>query len=113
GEPQEYGYAARLGLHPSCEREVIAQLIELHRQRAAYASRDRRVDPHEFFYTEQNARLVKNAEAYYRTMFGGRADSWNLRDRHMVDTLRELMRFLDRGVSNARVGVWGQHSHLR
>jgi erythromycin esterase-like protein/predicted phosphoribosyltransferase len=112
GEPQEYGYAARLGLHPSCEREVIAQLIELHRQRAAYASRDGRVAADEFFYTEQNARLVKNAEAYYRTMFGGRADSWNLRDRHMVDTLRELMRFLERERPNPRVVVWAHNSHL-
>src|SRR6185369_4509747 len=93
-EMQEYGYAATAGLHPSCEREVITQLLELHRQRAEYASRDGRVAADEYFYAEQNARLVKNAEEYYRAMFRGRDESWNLRDRHMTDTLVELVDFL-------------------
>lgn len=109
---QQYGYAASSGLHPSCEREVVTQLLELHRQRAEYASRDGRVAADEFFYAEQNARLVTNAEGYYRTMFLGRADSWNLRDRHMVDTLQELMRFLDRTRPGARLVVWAHNSHL-
>ena len=109
---QEYGYAASFGLHPSCEREALNQLVELHRQRAAYASRDGRVAADDFFYAEQNARLVRNAEEYYRTMFRGRAESWNLRDRHMVDTLQELMRFLDRTRPGARVVVWAHNSHL-
>lgn len=111
-ELQEYGYAASFGLYPSCEREVVTQLLDLHRQRAEYASRDGRVAPDEFFYAEQNARLVKNAEEYYRTMFRGRVDSWNLRDRHMVDTLQELLRFLDRMQPRARVVVWAHNSHL-
>jgi erythromycin esterase-like protein/predicted phosphoribosyltransferase len=111
-ELQKYGYAASFGLHPSCEREVITQLLELHRQRSEYARRDGRVAADEFFYAEQNARLVKNAEEYYRTMFTGRADSWNLRDRHMVDTLNELLRFLDHTRPNARVVVWAHNSHL-
>ena len=109
---QEYGYAASAGFHPSCEREVVTQLFELHRQRLDYASRDGRVAADEFFFAEQNARLVKNAEEYYRTMFRGRADSWNLRDRHMVDTLQELVRFLDRPRPGARVVVWAHNSHL-
>ena len=111
-EMQEYGYAASVGLHASCEREVVSQLLELHRQRAEYASRDGRVAADEFFYAEQNARLVKNAEEYYRTMFRGRADSWNLRDRHMVDTLRNLMQFLDRTHPRGRIVVWAHNSHL-
>ena len=111
-EMQEYGYAASAGFHPSCEREVVTQLLELHRQRLDYASRDGRVAADEFFFAEQNARLVRNAEEYYRTMFKGRADSWNLRDRHMVDTLRELVRFLDRTQPGARVVVWAHNSHL-
>ncbi|HEX2444056.1 MAG TPA: erythromycin esterase family protein, partial [Vicinamibacterales bacterium] len=109
---QEYGYATRLGLHPSCEREAVAQLLELHRRRVDYASRNGRVTPDEFFYAEQNARLVKNAEEYYRTMFGGRVESWNLRDRHMAETLRELVAFLDRTRPGARVVVWAHNSHL-
>ncbi len=111
-EMQEYGYAASFGLHPSCERETVAQLVDLHRQRADYASRDGRVEPDDFFFAEQNARLVKNAEEYYRTMFRGRADSWNLRDRHMVETLQELLNFLAITRPGARVVVWAHNSHL-
>jgi len=111
-EMQEYGYAASAGLHPSCEREVITQLVELHRQRADYASRDGRVAADEYFFAEQNARLVKNAEEYYRTMFRGREASWNLRDRHMASTLQELLRFLDRSRTGSRVVVWAHNSHL-
>ena len=111
-EMQDYGYAANAGFHPSCEREVVTQLLELHRQRVAYASRDGRVAADEFFQAEQNARLVRNAEEYYRTMFRGRADSWNLRDHHMVDTLQELVRFIDRTRPGARVVVWAHNSHL-
>jgi erythromycin esterase-like protein/predicted phosphoribosyltransferase len=111
-EMPEYGYAASAGFHPSCEREVLTQLLDLHRQRAEYASRDGRVAADEYFFAEQNARLVKNAEEYYRTMFRGREESWNLRDRHMVDTLEQLMAFLDRSKSGARIVVWAHNSHL-
>lgn len=111
-EMQEYGYAASLGVHPSCEREVVQQLLDLHRQRAEYASRDGRVAADEFFYAEQNARLVRDAEQYYRIMFRGRVESWNLRDRHMTDTLHELLRFLERSQPGARIVVWAHNSHL-
>ena len=111
-EMQEYAYSAGYGLTPSCEREVVAELVELQRRRADYASRDGRVAPDEFFYAQQNARLVRNAEEYYRTMLHGRAASWNLRDRHMTETLFELRRFLDRAGRGARVVVWAHNSHL-
>jgi erythromycin esterase-like protein len=110
-EPQSYGYAARLGLTPTCEREVVAQLVEMQRQRAAYASRDGRVARDDFFYAEQNARLVTNAEQYYRSMFVGRDESWNLRDRHMTDTIVELQRFLSADGA-AKIVVWAHNSHL-
>jgi erythromycin esterase-like protein/predicted phosphoribosyltransferase len=111
-ELQEYAYAAGYGLGPSCEREVVSELLELHRRRADYASRDGRVAADDYFYAEQNARLVRNAEEYYRTMFRGRAESWNLRDRHMAETLRELLHFLDKARPRARVVVWAHNSHL-
>jgi erythromycin esterase-like protein len=107
-----YAYAAGLGLADSCEREAVGQLVELHRRRADYASRDGRVAADDFFYAEQNARLVRNAEEYYRTMFLGRVESWNLRDRHMTDTILELMRFLDHERPGARLVVWAHNSHL-
>jgi erythromycin esterase-like protein/predicted phosphoribosyltransferase len=109
--PQSYGYAAQIGLTPTCEREAIAQLVEMQRQRAAYASRDGRVARDDFFYAEQNARLVTNAEQYYRSMFRGRDESWNLRDRHMTDTIAELLRFLSSN-GTARIVVWAHNSHL-
>ena len=111
-DAQSYGYAASFGMSPTCEREVLTQLLELHRQRVAYASRDGRVAADEYFFAEQNARLVKNAEEYYRTMFVGRNESWNLRDTHMVETLEELRQFLARSRQDPRVVVWAHNSHL-
>jgi erythromycin esterase-like protein/predicted phosphoribosyltransferase len=113
-EMQQYGYAATFGLTPSCERDVLNQLMDLQRRRADYANRDGRVAADDFFFAEQNARLVSNAEAYYRSMFQGRAASWNLRDRHMADTVGELLTFLERtrGGEQARLVIWAHNSHL-
>jgi erythromycin esterase-like protein len=92
---------------------VIGQLIELRRRAAEYASRDGRVAEDEFFFAEQNARLVKNAEEYYRAMFRGRVSPWNLRDRHMVETLHALAAHLERRDGRAaKVVVWAHNSHL-
>jgi erythromycin esterase-like protein/predicted phosphoribosyltransferase len=112
GEVQAYAYAAGSGLLPSCEREVVVQLADLHRRRADYASRNGRVAPDDYFFAEQNARLVKNAEEYYRTMLRGHVESWNLRDRHMVETLRDLLTFLDKSRPGGRVVIWAHNSHL-
>jgi erythromycin esterase-like protein len=112
GEMQTYAYATGSGLSPSCERDVVEQLLELHRARAVYASRNGRVAPDDFFFAEQNARLVRNAEEYYRTMLRGRAESWNLRDRHMAATLQDLLAFLERTTPGARIVVWAHNSHV-
>jgi erythromycin esterase-like protein len=111
-DTQAYGYAASFGLTQSCEKEVVAQLIELQRRSAEYASRDGRVAEDEFFHAEQNARLVKNAEQYYRTMFQGHVSSWNLRDTHMTDTLDALASHLDAQVGRSKIVVWAHNSHL-
>src|SRR5436305_5744153 len=109
---QAYGYAASFGMAEPCEREVVTQLVELRRRAADYASRDGRVAQDEFFFAEQNARLVKNAEEYYRVMFRGRVESWNFRDRHMAETLDALVAHLNAQGQEARVAVWEHHSHL-
>jgi erythromycin esterase-like protein/predicted phosphoribosyltransferase len=109
--PQDYGYATALSLHPSCERQVVAQLLDLHQRRAELAARDGRVAADAFFFAEQNARLVRNAEAYYRKMLSGR-ESWNLRDAHMVETLAALEAFLGRSRHDARLVVWAHNSHI-
>jgi erythromycin esterase-like protein len=111
-EMQAYAYTSRLGVHASCEREVVSQLVELRRRAAEYARRDGRVAADDYFVAEQNARLVKNAEEYYRSMIGGRVESWNLRDRHMTDTLHALMEHLDAPERPARIVVWAHNSHL-
>jgi len=111
-DTQAYGYAASFGLSPSCEEEVVRQLTELRRQAAEYASRDGRIARDEYFYAEQNARLVQNAERYYRTMFQGRVSSWNLRDAHMVDTLLALAGFLESEGAEPKIVVWAHNSHL-
>src|SRR5437016_842890 len=111
-DTQAYGYAASFGITESCEREVIGQLLEMRRRAVDYASRDGRVAQDEFFFAEQNARLIKNAEAYYRTMFRGRVESWNLRDGHMAETLDALVKHLDSQGEPARVAVWEHNSHL-
>jgi erythromycin esterase-like protein len=87
-------------------------LLELRRRAAEYAKRDGRVAEDEFFYAEQNARIARNAEAYYRAMFRGRVSSWNLRDRHMAETLHELVEHLGCAIGRTRVVVWAHNSHL-
>ena len=89
-DSQAYGYATTLGTEEPCEPEVVDQLLELQRRAAEYAQRDGHLAEDRFFYAEQNARLVRNAERYYRSMFRGRVSAWNLRDRHMAETLDAL-----------------------
>ena len=108
-DSQAYGYAASFGLSKSCEDEVVGQLVEMQRRAADLASRDGHVEPDGFFVAEQNARLVKNAERYYRAMFGSRVSSWNLRDQHMVEILDALVKYLG---PSAKVVIWAHNSHL-
>jgi len=111
-DPQAYGYAASYDVRESCEDDVVEQLVELRAKAAEYARRDGRVTPEDLFFAEQNARLVANAERYYRAMFAGRAESWNLRDRHMADTLDALATHLSSPGRPAKIVVWAHNSHL-
>jgi erythromycin esterase-like protein len=109
-DPQLYGYATTRGQAESCEDEVTAQLSELRRKYGELMRRDGQLARDEFFYAEQNARLVANAERYYRSMFRGREESWNLRDQHMTETLDSLVRHFDNG--RAKAIVWAHNSHF-
>jgi erythromycin esterase-like protein len=111
-DTQAYAYAAAIGASRSCEDDVVAQLIDLRRRAAEYATRDGRIAADEYFFAEQNARLVRNAEEYYRAMFKGRDESWNLRDTHMVETLEALLEHVRRTSGEARAVVWAHNSHL-
>jgi erythromycin esterase-like protein len=110
-DPQGYGYATGFGAAESCADEAVGQLLEFQRRTAELMQRDGRLAEDEFFFAEQNARLVKNAEAYYRSMFRGR-ESWNLRDTHMAETLDALAAHLDRQGRHAKVVIWAHNSHL-
>jgi erythromycin esterase-like protein/predicted phosphoribosyltransferase len=105
-DAQNYGLLTKLNVTKSCEQEAIAQLVEMQR----LAGDPNRHPDH--FFAEQNARLVKNAESYYRSMYLGRASSWNLRDQHMAETLDALEDYLSRGGSPAKIAVWEHNSHL-
>lgn len=111
-DAQDYGYVTGLGAAEPCEEEVVAQLLELQRLTAELAGRDGRGGEDAIFSAEQNARLARDAEAYYRSLFRGRASSWNLRDRHMADTLDAVTAHLDRRLGRSKVVVWAHNSHL-
>jgi erythromycin esterase-like protein len=111
-DTQAYGYAAEFGLSQSCEDQAVQQLLDLQRQAASLSRNDGAIPDDEFFQAEQNARLVKNAEEYYRTMFRGRVSSWNLRDSHMAETLDALISHLDRRYGRSKVVVWEHNSHV-
>jgi erythromycin esterase-like protein len=111
-DARAYGYATAIGTRPSCEDDAVRQLLELQRSATEYASRDGRVAADALFSAEQNARLVRNAERYYRLMLTSDATSWNLRDGHMAETLIELERHLEREGRAPKVIVWAHNSHL-
>jgi erythromycin esterase-like protein len=108
-DPQVYAYETGLGGAEPCERRVIEQLLDL---RIAAAG-EGWLDDDDHFYAEQNARLVVNAEEYYRAVFRGGHASWNLRDRHMAGTLEALAAHLERTRGRpAKAAVWAHNSHL-
>lgn len=110
---QAYGYAAAFGAGESCERQVVEQLIDLQRHTIDHLLDDGTDAEDHLFYAERNAWSVRDAEEYYRTMFRGRVASWNLRDRHMADTLDALIAHLDRRADTpSRVVVWAHNSHV-
>jgi erythromycin esterase-like protein len=104
-DPARYGHVALTRGFALCEQGVVDTLRDLLESRLEY-SRD---DGARFFDAAQNARLVRNAEAYYRAMYYGSADSWNLRDSHMFDTLQHLL--AARG-EDAKAVVWAHNSHI-
>ena len=113
GDGQAYGFAAAFGAGESCEEEMLEQLVDLQRHALEYARRDGLIAADEFFYAEQNAKVVQASAEYYRTMFSGRVSSWNLRDQHMAGTLDALAGHLSRQRGRpAKIVVWAHNSHV-
>src|SRR5438445_2005135 len=101
-DSQVYGLMVGLGSAPSCEQEVIAMLVDMRRHAATAQRGGSTADEEAAFDAEQNARLVKNAEEYYRSMYLREESSWNLRDSHMDETLEALERHLGRHGKRAK-----------
>lgn len=104
-DPASYGHAALTGTFQTCEAQVVAALKDLMAKRNAYADKD----GERFLDASQNAQLVVNAERYYRTMYYGSRASWNLRDQHMFDTLKTLLKHHRPGAKGV---VWAHNSHV-
>lgn len=112
-DPQRYGYATTFGLKKDCELEVMRQLIGMTAKLEHYEKIDGIAGFDEAFYAAQHARVAQNAEAYYRAMFLGRNESWNVRDSHMMDTLDALRGHLERRSGQpAKIVVWAHNSHI-
>ncbi len=104
-DPAAYGQAVLVGRYQSSEQAVVAMLRDVLAHRVEYT----RSDGERLFDAAQNARLVADAERYYRAMYYGGAESWNLRDTHMFDTLRALLAFY--GPQSKGI-VWEHNSHV-
>ena len=112
-DPQQYGYAVNFAMRPDCEEEVVQQLVAMVSNVPDYTKQDGVQASDEAFYAAQNARVAQNAESYYRTMFHGRDESWNVRDTHMADTLDALCEHLSKRRGDAaKVVVWAHNSHI-
>jgi erythromycin esterase len=92
----------------SCEDEIIDMLVHLHSKANQYKS-DGLASREGYFNAEQNAIVAKNAELYYRKMMQGGTATWNIRDTHMMDTLKRLMEFHGK---QARSIVWAHNTHI-
>jgi protein-L-isoaspartate(D-aspartate) O-methyltransferase len=103
--PATYGRAVLSAGYAKCEPAVVAMLRDLFGKQMEYQRRD----GEGFFDAVQNARLVASAERYYRVMYYGAAESWNLRDRHMFETFEQLLAW--RGAGSKAI-VWAHNSHV-
>ena len=104
-DPAAYGRAALRGAYHKCEQHVAHMLVELLQKQHAYALQD----GERFFDASQNARLVANAERYYRVMYYGSRAAWNLRDSHMFETLRNILEFHG---PRSKAVIWAHNSHI-
>lgn len=111
-DPQNYGLLVSSGVSEGCRSEIARQLQSLREKEVEYLSRDGATAADELFFAQQNARLVRNAEMYYRKMFRSDVSSWNLRDEHMMEMLVEVIAHCDDRHGTAKVVVWAHNSHL-
>lgn len=112
-DPQDYGYAVFMQKIQSCQDDVIEALKFVQDQTWEYLGKEGLTTADEAFYAQQNARVVKNAESYYRSLFIDEVSNWNLRDSHMHETLNALIEHHKlKGIENPKFIVWAHNSHI-
>ncbi|KAK4141209.1 erythromycin esterase type II [Dichotomopilus funicola] len=109
-DPHRYGLEALTEGFRGCEKDVMRVLRDLLGKRLEYAAKGR--EGEEFHGGEQNATLVKDAEQYYRAMYYDRDESWNLRDRHMFETLMRILKHRSSDRSPPKAVIWAHNSHI-
>lgn len=112
-DPQLYGYLVNKQVKHNCIKEVTDQLLEMQHTAFSELNKEPSFNAESLYYATQNARLVKNAEEYYRSMFGPRAISWNIRDHHMAQTLSNLIAYIETNLKTpAKIIIWAHNSHV-
>ncbi|MDB5067337.1 MAG: Erythromycin esterase [Chloroflexi bacterium] len=113
GDGSAYGFKPACGAGEACENEVVERLVDLRRHAMESARREGLLAEDQLFYAELNAAALKEADEHYRSMFGGRISAWNLRDRHMADTLDAIAEHLGRSRGRpAKIVVWAHNAHV-
>jgi len=112
-DPQMYAYLTSNQMKKTCIDEVIAELRDIQHNAFKYIHKDGIAAEDDYFFAAQNARIVKNAEIYYRSMFEGHIASWNIRDRHMAETVNILADHLEHRFNKpAKIIIWAHNSHV-
>lgn len=112
-DPQTYGYLVNQGVKHACIKEVTEQLLEMQHHMFSKIDEHKLSDHEADYYALQNARLVKNAEKYYRSMFETRDISWNIRDQHMAETINNIISHIESTLKlPAKIIVWAHNSHV-
>lgn len=111
-DPQVYGYSVFSYVAKSCQHEVIAVLKKIEELEWQLIEKNK-TSLDDAFYILQNARVVKNSEAYYRSLFINAVSNWNLRDSHMMETVEEIIKqYEKKGVKSAKIVIWAHNSHI-
>lgn len=110
-DDDSYGQAMSY-VKENCQKQVVDQLIELQKKRNEYLQENSLQGNEELFYAEQNAKVAKDAEQYYREMFSRRVKTWNLRDLHMADMVDEVSNHVKKISGTSKIVVWAHNSHV-
>ena len=109
--PQEYGALVKYAHKKVCIEAVTKQMLALQQMKLANPNDLEEAD--QLFYAKQNARLVRNAEFYYRAMFEPHINTWNIRDGHMFETLQNIRDHLRNTLTfEPKIIIWAHNSHV-